>query len=228
MKKKPPLPFHKKNWLEWSRALTSKNSSERLIKELVQNCGFYPKRPGFLYRCRKNLKSNEDRGWRAFDSPPLNLQENHNNRFQLYKKECLYLSGSEKTALMETLSTSISMDDSFSIAELKIEKPLKLLNLANNQRASGNTSFNYKGVTEYLFLSDFPEHIALSRKLAQIIHDADFDGITYISKREYDAGLKNRSYSVSYNHLIFGSPLAEGKLAFVRLISNVTLQRNPV
>lgn len=214
-------PFHKRTLEDWRQVLQSDKESKKLIQELIDNCGVRDLNSNFLYRCRLNLKENEINTGNQFDSPPLKMQKKWFNRFLPTTINCLYASSSEKTAILETLSSVARIEDVIFVSELVIQKPLKMINLTNNiyiQGALGETLWNYKPIFAPMFLNEDPTRTTkvfeVTQMLSQKIYEKKLDGIIYPSRSNHLANLKRDVLSVNDNYLIYGSPIRDGKVNF--------------
>lgn len=214
------LPFHKQTLDEWHQALGSPEESKLLIKELADNCGIYTLEGHTVWRARLNLNAAEITA-NLFDSPPIEMQNKIFNRFQPLKTNCLYTTASEETAILEALPGLADMDDIIYVAEMRVAKPLKLLNLVNNIFFKGGSNeplWNYKPLLGPMFLVEDPlgvtKVLEVTQILSQKIFESNFDGILYASRSDHLANLKRNSLSLQFNYLLFGSPIRESKLTF--------------
>lgn len=215
-----PKPFHKRNLKAWHRALQSEDESKSLVLELIDNCGVEILENDFVWRSRLNLSPNSI-STSAFDSPPIETQKRTFNRFQPTKTNCLYVTSSEETAILEKLPSIADLEDIIYVAHLKVSKPMRMVNLINNIRFPGGTDvpeWTYKPVLGPLFLNEDPngitEVLKVSQILSQKIFEHGLDGIIYPSRSAYMANLDRRIISVQNNYIIFGNPIREEKLSF--------------
>ena len=214
------MPFHQKTLTDWHEALRSDKESNVLIQELIENCGLRNLESRIVFRSRTNLNS-ETITQEDFDSPAIEQQKNTFNRFQPFATNCLYVAGSEETAILETLPSVAKLKDIVFVSALKIVKPLKMLDMVNNISIVGEDDeiqWSYKPIFSPLFLNEDPvgitDTLKISRLLSQRIYEHKIDGIIYPSRCDHLAKIKRRILSISPNYLIFGSPVKEGKLLF--------------
>ena len=156
----------------------------------------------------------EGGGCHTFGPPTVTL-------FDRRGQNCLYVTGRDETAIFEMLPSFADMDDVAYIASLKVERPIRLLNLIDNIRFQSGSDvplWSYKLIFGPMFLNEDPtaqtEILEVSRLLAQRAFENGVEGMLYPSRASYMANLKRSTLSIQYNFVIFGSPIREGKLSF--------------
>ena len=201
-----------------------------LVQELVDNCGISII-DHFVYRSRLNLKPDEMEH-SVFDSPSFKTQKIWRNRFQPLSINCLYAAGSESTAVLEILPAIAEVDDVIYVAELKIEKSLRVLDLVNNIKfmSGGKKEWDYKPVMAPMFFNEDPtaetKTIESTRMISQLVSDRGLDGIRYTSRCDHLSNLKRGKISVDFNYVIYGSPIEDGRISFnPRLVKKYRLNQ---